>query len=258
MMKKLLLATVATIALSTSGALAAEPSAHGGGMSAGSEMKGHARGKAETTDSGAEIKSQAAPSRATSPNRNETTGAASDDGMKPGAEPRTKSRSETKSHSENGKASNTNRRETTGAGASEERSGTHSRDSSSTMKNDSGSAKSSSDDKANSGRNASGSRASSQSSTTTGSGGSTVSLTTEQKTKIRMSVIDKGPKIEKSKINFSLNVGTVVPRSVHVVSVPTVLIDIHPEWRGYRYFVVGDELVIVEPDSLKIVAVLIV
>jgi hypothetical protein len=258
-MKKLLLATVATIALSTSGVLAAEPSAHGGGMSAGSEMKGHAPGKAETTGSGAaENKSQAAPGGAASPNRSETTGAASDDG-KPNAEPRAKSQSDTKSHSDSGRASSTNRRETTGAGASEERSGTHSRDSSSsTMKNDSGSTKSSSDDKADSGRNAPGSRASSQSSTTTGSGGSTVSLTTEQKTKIRTTVIDKGPKIEKSQINFSLNVGTVVPRSVLIVSVPTVLIDIHPEWRGYRYFVVGDELVIVEPDSLKIVAVLVV
>jgi len=257
-MKKLLLATVATIALSTSGVLAAEPSAHGGGMSAGSEMKGQAApGKAESSGA-ADHKSQAAPSRAAAPNRSETTGAASDDGMKPNAEPRAKSQSDTKSHSNNGKAGSTNRKETTGAGANDERSGSSARDSSNTMKNDSGSAKSRTENKADSDRNASGSRASSQSSTTTGSGGSTVSLTTEQKTKIRTTVIDKGPKIEKSQINFSINVGTVVPRSVHVVSVPTVLIDIHPEWRGYRYFVVGDELVIVEPDSLRIVAVLVV
>jgi hypothetical protein len=50
----------------------------------------------------------------------------------------------------------------------------------------------------------------------------------------------------------------VVPHSVHVATVPSTLIEIHPAWRGYRYFVVGDELVIVEPDSLKIVAVVVV
>jgi Protein of unknown function (DUF1236) len=43
---------------------------------------------------------------------------------------------------------------------------------------------------------------------------------------------------------------------VHVVEVPRVILDIHPQWRGYKYFIVNDELVIVEPDTLKIVAVL--
>jgi len=35
-----------------------------------------------------------------------------------------------------------------------------------------------------------------------------------------------------------------------------VIIDIHPEWRGYKYFIVNDEIVIVEPSSLRIVAVI--
>src|SRR5262249_12607048 len=96
---------------------------------------------------------------------------------------------------------------------------------------------------------------------TTGSNtGGAVSLTTEQKTKIRTSVIQAGsaPKIERSQINFSLNVGTGVPRSVRVATVPTTLVEIHPAWRGFKYFVIGDEVVIVEPDTLKIVAVLAV
>ena len=29
----------------------------------------------------------------------------------------------------------------------------------------------------------------------------------------------------------------------------------HPEWRGFMYFVYNDEIIIVEPGSLKIVAV---
>jgi hypothetical protein len=100
-----------------------------------------------------------------------------------------------------------------------------------------------------------------KSSATTGSAaGSSVSLTQEQRSKIRTTVIQggKAPKIERSQINFSLNVGAVVPRSVRVVAVPPTLVEIHPAWRGYMYFVVGDELVIVEPRTLKIVAVLAV
>jgi DNA mismatch repair ATPase MutL len=82
------------------------------------------------------------------------------------------------------------------------------------------------------------------------------SLTTEQKTRIRTSVIhsDRAPRV--SSVNFSLNVGTVVPRSVRIVTVPAPLIEIYPAWRGFMYFVVGDEIVIVDPDTLQIVAVL--
>lgn len=79
-------------------------------------------------------------------------------------------------------------------------------------------------------------------------------LTAEQKTKIRTTVISRAPKV--SNVNFSINVGTVVPRSVNIVAVPPTLIEYYPQWRGYRYFVVGDEIIIVEPRTLRIVAVL--
>ena len=36
---------------------------------------------------------------------------------------------------------------------------------------------------------------------------------------------------------------------------PTI-VRIHPRWKGYRYFVYNDEIIIVEPRTLKIVAVL--
>jgi hypothetical protein len=43
-----------------------------------------------------------------------------------------------------------------------------------------------------------------------------------------------------------------------VVAVPEVLVEVHPEWRGFRYFVYNDEIIIVEPDTLKIVAIVAV
>ena len=87
------------------------------------------------------------------------------------------------------------------------------------------------------------------------SGGTTVSFTTEQRSKIRETVFKEKNAPRVSKVDFSLNVGTAVPRTVHIVEVPEVIVDIHPEWRGYRYFIVNDEVVIVEPDTLKIVAI---
>jgi peptidoglycan hydrolase-like protein with peptidoglycan-binding domain len=56
-------------------------------------------------------------------------------------------------------------------------------------------------------------------------------------------------------VDFELNAGVIVPEHVHVVDVPDTLIEIRPEWRGDRYFVVRDEIVIVD-GSRHIVATL--
>jgi len=86
-------------------------------------------------------------------------------------------------------------------------------------------------------------------------GGGSPTLTGDQRTKVRQTVIQgrNAPRVDR--LNFSLNVGTPVPRRVRVLEVPPTLVEIHPEWRGYRYFVYQDEIVIVDPRSLMIVAV---
>jgi hypothetical protein len=86
-----------------------------------------------------------------------------------------------------------------------------------------------------------------------------VTLTNEQRTTIRTTVLQGGNAPRVNNVNFSLNVGTVVPRDrVKVVAVPATLVEIHPAWRGYMYFIVGERIIIVEPSSYKIVAVLVV
>ena len=89
------------------------------------------------------------------------------------------------------------------------------------------------------------------------SAGGNVTLTTEQRTKIRQTVLAGGNVPRASNVNFSVSVGTVVPTTVRVVAVPSVIVDIHPEWRGYMYFVVDDEIIIVDSGH-RIVAVLAV
>ena len=85
-----------------------------------------------------------------------------------------------------------------------------------------------------------------------------VTLTTEQKTKIRTTVIQSSsaPKVSRSSINFNINVGTVVPRSVKFVRVSPTIVEYYPAYSSYSYFVVDDEIIIVEPDTLKIVAII--
>jgi hypothetical protein len=82
-----------------------------------------------------------------------------------------------------------------------------------------------------------------------------VSLTTEQKTTIRQTVLTgSAPRV--TNVNFDIRVGTVVPRTVRIAPLPPALISIEPEWRGYMYFVYNDEIIVVEPRTLRIVAVI--
>jgi len=55
-------------------------------------------------------------------------------------------------------------------------------------------------------------------------------------------------------VNFRVNVGTVVPSEVRIVPVHQVLVEIRPEFRDHFFFVVQDDIVIVD-NSRRIVAV---
>lgn len=57
-------------------------------------------------------------------------------------------------------------------------------------------------------------------------------------------------------VNFSLSVGTVVPRDVRFQPLPADVVEVVPQYRGYNFFVVRDDVVIVDPSSYQIVDVL--
>lgn len=82
-----------------------------------------------------------------------------------------------------------------------------------------------------------------------------VQINDEQRTRISQSItrLDVKPL---TNVNFSISVGTVVPRDVRLATLPPDVIEIVPQYRGYSFFVVRDEIVIVEPSSYKIVATL--
>ena len=79
-------------------------------------------------------------------------------------------------------------------------------------------------------------------------------LSTEQRTKI-VSVFHQH-RVAPAKLNISIRVGARVPANVHFYRVPQEVIVIYPEWRGYDYILVGDEILIINPRTHEIVAIL--
>ena len=87
--------------------------------------------------------------------------------------------------------------------------------------------------------------------------GVNVQLNEQQRTEIRTTVINGRNAPRVGHVDFDVRVGTVVPRErIHVVPVPETLVRIEPRWRGFLYFVYEDEIVIVNPRDMHIVAVL--
>lgn len=94
---------------------------------------------------------------------------------------------------------------------------------------------------------------------TTGQGAAAGSakLSTEQRTKI--TTVFKQQKVERveaSKLNISISVGTRVPSTVKYHPIPQQVIVIYPEWRGFDYILVGDQIVVLDPRTHEIVAIL--
>ena len=90
---------------------------------------------------------------------------------------------------------------------------------------------------------------------TTGQVGASAKLSTEQRTKIT-SVIREQHVAPATNVNFSISVGTHVPRNVGFHPLPTEIVTIYPEWRGYEFFLVGNQIVVVNPRTLEIVDVI--
>ena len=57
-------------------------------------------------------------------------------------------------------------------------------------------------------------------------------------------------------IKVSATVGTVIPKTVHITVVPEDIVAIVPEYRRFDYILAGEEILIVNPDTLRIVAII--
>jgi Protein of unknown function (DUF1236) len=90
---------------------------------------------------------------------------------------------------------------------------------------------------------------------TVGQAGAGGKLSGEQRTKI--TTVIRGQHVAPvTNVNFSISVGTRVPHDVRFNPLPEEVVTIYPEWRGYEYILVGDQIVVVDPQSFEIVAVI--
>jgi hypothetical protein len=87
-------------------------------------------------------------------------------------------------------------------------------------------------------------------------GGASVQLSQEQRTKIKGVIVGDRNVARVDHADFNIRVGVAVPRTVHVAVLPPEVVTIVPEYRGFEYVVVSDQLLIIDPNTLEIVAIL--
>jgi hypothetical protein len=92
-------------------------------------------------------------------------------------------------------------------------------------------------------------------STTTGDAGTGAKFSNEQRTKIATAI--KSQHVQPgTNVNFSISIGARVPRNVRFHPLPAEIVTIYPEWRGYEFFLVNNQIVVVNPRTLEIVDVI--
>jgi hypothetical protein len=80
-------------------------------------------------------------------------------------------------------------------------------------------------------------------------------VTEQQRTRISTSIRQANVQPVRN-VNFSVSVGAVLPASVRFYPVTPAIVEVYPEYRGYEFVVVEEEIVIVEPRTRKIVMVI--
>jgi hypothetical protein len=80
-------------------------------------------------------------------------------------------------------------------------------------------------------------------------------MSTEQHVKFRETM--KGEKAERlTSVPFSISVGEEVPRTVHYYRLPARIVEYAPQYRDFDYILVGDDILILDPRTHRIVAVI--
>jgi Protein of unknown function (DUF1236) len=80
-------------------------------------------------------------------------------------------------------------------------------------------------------------------------------LSSEQHVRIRNML--RGEKTERLATGgFSISIGEAIPRTVHLYRLPLQLVESFPEYRDYEYIMVGEEILIVNPRTLEVIAVI--
>ena len=73
----------------------------------------------------------------------------------------------------------------------------------------------------------------------------------------QISTAIKSEKVEEvTNVNFNISIGTAVPSTVRYYPLPTRIIEIYPEWRGYDFILVRGRYIILRPKTHEIVYII--
>jgi hypothetical protein len=84
-----------------------------------------------------------------------------------------------------------------------------------------------------------------------------VQLSEDQRVRLHETVTRTGRVNRLSNVNVAVEIGSRAPRTVRLAPLPTEVVAIVPQYRGYRYFVVDDRVCIVDPRRDEIVEVIV-
>jgi hypothetical protein len=77
----------------------------------------------------------------------------------------------------------------------------------------------------------------------------------EKRTQISSAI--KQEKVEEvTNVNFNLSIGTAVPAGVRYHPLPSRIVEIYPEWRGYDFILVHGRYIILRPQTHEIVYII--
>ena len=96
--------------------------------------------------------------------------------------------------------------------------------------------------------------------TTTGaaaSGGTGAAATPPAEKRGQIATAIKQEKIPAvTNVNFNVSIGTRVPSTIRFHAIPSRIIEIYPQWRGYQVIYVNNRYVIVRPGTYEIVYII--
>lgn len=82
-----------------------------------------------------------------------------------------------------------------------------------------------------------------------------INITAEKRNQIHEAVLHERNAPRVRNVNFDVSVGGRIPHDVRFAALPETIVEIEPAWRGFEFFMIGEEIVIVDPRSLEIVAI---
>jgi hypothetical protein len=93
--------------------------------------------------------------------------------------------------------------------------------------------------------------------TTTGNAATSATAAPPAEKRSQITSAIKQEKVEEvTNVNFNLSIGTAVPAGVRYHALPSRIVEIYPEWRGYEFILVHGKYIILRPHTHEIVYII--